>query len=145
MWVCLDEKMMAHEQVLVDGADILMLGRITFNDFAAHWPSLANEPVPQAAESPSLDDMRCTYARRIDVMKKIVVSSSGNVAAWRNSETLTAITGKNIDCLKKESGCDIVIYGSLSVINALSALDLVDEYHLLLHPLVLGKGQAPVR
>ena len=78
-------------------------------------------------------------------MKKIVVSSSGNVAAWRNSETLTAITGKNIDCLKKESGCDIVIYGSLSVINALSALDLVDEYHLLLHPLVLGKGQAPVR
>jgi Dihydrofolate reductase len=45
-WVRLDEQMMAYEQTLVDEADILMLGRITFGDFAGHWPLLANEPKP---------------------------------------------------------------------------------------------------
>jgi Dihydrofolate reductase len=74
-------------------------------------------------------------------MRKVVVSTSGEVADWRNSDVLPTISRKLIDQLKREPGGNIVIYGSVSVINALSALNLVDEYHLLLHPIVLRKGR----
>jgi|TARA_A100001391_G_scaffold190382_1_gene162731 dihydrofolate reductase len=140
-WVRLDEQMMAYEQALVEAADILMLGRVTFGDFAGHWPHLANEPEPEFGDPSSLDAMHRAYARRIDSMRKIVVSASGNVVEWRNSETLLTIGKIDIDRLNREAKGDIVIYGSVSVINALSALDLIDEYHLLVHPIALGNGR----
>jgi dihydrofolate reductase len=143
-WVRLDEQMMAYEQALVDEAGILMLGRITFGDFAGHWPHLANGHEPETGDPTDLDAMHRAYARRIDAMRKIVVSRSGVVAEWRGSETLPAITESCVGRLKREPGGDIVIYGSISVINALSDLHLIDEYHLLLHPIALGKGRSLV-
>lgn len=140
-WVRLDEQMMAYEQALVDEADILMLGRITFGDFAGHWPLLANEPRPESGDISTVYEMQRAYARRIDAMRKVVVSTSGEVADWRNSDVLPIISRKLIEQLKREPGGNIVIYGNVSVINALSALNLVDEYHLLLHPIVLRKGR----
>ena len=140
-WVCLDEQMMAYELALVEEAGILMLGRVTFGDFSGHWPQLANETAPQTGEISSIDEMQRAYARRLDAMRKIVVSRSGNVAEWRNSEMLSAINENDIGRLKRESGGDIVIYGSVSIIDALSNLNLVDEYHLLLHPVTVGNGR----
>lgn len=135
-WIRGDEDMSAYERSFVEDADILMLGRKTFGDFASHWPRVAHENA-DTAEGKSQQ----TYARRVDAIKKIVVSASGNVAEWQNSEVLSRIEQKAIDRLKRGIGGDIIIYGSLSVIDALSRLNRIDEYHLLLHPVVLGEGK----
>jgi dihydrofolate reductase len=146
-WVRLDEQMMVYEQALVDAADILMLGRITFGDFAGHWPLVAKAPATGNASS--LDAMLRRYALRLDAMRKVVVSGSGRVADWCNSETLPAIDEATIARLEYGAAGPVVIYGSRSVVNALSRLHLVDEYHLLQHPTVLGEGRplfdSPVR
>lgn len=132
-WLRVDGEMMAYEQSFIDDADILMLGRSTFGDFAGYWPKAARDPKAEPAER--------AYAQRVDDMKKIAVSASGKVAEWRNAEVLSKVDNDEIERLKRGSGGDIVIYGSLSVIDALLRLNLVDEFHLLVHPIVLGKGK----
>lgn len=74
-------------------------------------------------------------------MRKIVFSRTLEAVEWHNSTLLHEITPDNIAALKHESGTNIVIYGSASIINALTALGLIDEYQLLVHPVVLGSGK----
>lgn len=136
-WVRGDDEMMAYEQSFVEAADMLMLGRKTFGDFAGYFPSVAKDTEPKTGT----DEMQRGYARRVDVMKKIVVSASSNVAEWRNSQVLSKLDGEEIGRLKNAPGGDIVMYGSLCVIDALRKLGLIDEYQLLVHPIVLGKGR----
>jgi dihydrofolate reductase len=132
-WLRVDSGVMAYEQSLVDGAEMLLLGRSTFGDFAGYWPKAARSPDTEPAER--------RYARRVDEMKKIVVSASGQVAEWRNTELLSTLDEKEIGALKRGGDGSIVMYGSLSVADALTSLGAVDEFHLLVHPIVLGAGK----
>ena len=75
-------------------------------------------------------------------MKKIVVSASGEIAAWRNVSVLSTIDAVQIAGLKREPGKNIAIYGSVSVVRALSGHRLIDEYELLVHPTFAGKGKS---
>ncbi|KKB13446.1 hypothetical protein VE25_01990 [Devosia geojensis] len=136
-WLRGDAQMMAYEQSFVDAAETLMLGRKTFGDFAGYWPVAARDTAPKVG----VEEMQRNYARRVDAMKKIAVSASGDVAEWDYTRVLSRIEAEEIGRLKDEAEGDIVIYGSLSVIDALSALGLIDEYHMLVHPIVLGEGK----
>jgi hypothetical protein len=78
-------------------------------------------------------------------MKKIVVSASGEIAAWRDVSVLSTIDPVQIASLKREPGKNIVMYGSLSVVLELSAHRLIDEYQLLVHPIFCRGRKAPVR
>jgi dihydrofolate reductase len=141
-WLRGDDEMMAYEQSLVDSADTLLLGRKTFNDFASYWPSLASGATPAGGLLPMPIEHQRRYARTIDGMTKLVVSASGQVAPWRNVNVLSAIGQAEIDRLKHQPGKAIVMYGSLSVVRALSDLRMIDEYHLLLHPIFVGRGKS---
>ncbi|WP_280235189.1 dihydrofolate reductase family protein [Nocardia cyriacigeorgica] len=132
-WLLIDDHMHRYERELVEHADLLMLGRITHADFASHWPQAAHDP-----DEP--DELR-RYARRVDNMDKIVVSASGDTAPWQHTRALERIDPDEITELKRGGG-DIVVYGSLAVIRALDDLGLIDELHLLVHPLFLGHGKA---
>lgn len=133
-WLRLDERLQSYERELVDGAASLLLGRITHADFAGYWP--------QAAQNPDEPDELRAYARRVDTMDKIVVSASGTTAAWQNTRRLERITPDEINNLKHDSDGDIVVYGSLGVIRSLTEHGLVDEFHLLVHPVFLRHGKA---
>jgi dihydrofolate reductase len=137
-WLRGDAQMMVYEQSFVGAADTLMLGRKTFGDFAGYWPAAARDTAPKAG----MEEMQRNYARRVDAMKKIAVSASGDVAEWGITRVLDRIEEEEIQRLKDEAEGDIVIYGSLSVVDALSMLGLIDEYHLLVHPIVLGDGKS---
>jgi dihydrofolate reductase len=132
-WLRIDDQVMAYEQSFVDDAEMLLLGRSTFGDFAGYWP--------KAARNPHSDPTERRYAQRVDAMKKVVVSASGKVAQWRNSEVLSALSEKDVAALKHEGEGNIAIYGSLSVIGTLTRLGAIDEFHLLVHPIVLGAGK----
>ncbi|RKR86450.1 dihydrofolate reductase [Micromonospora pisi] len=133
-WLLIDEQVQRYEQDLVENAGSLMLGRITHADFAGYWP--------QAAGNPDEPDEVRRYARRVDDLEKIVVSASGNTAPWRNTRRLERIDPGEIGEIKRGSGGNVVIYGSLGVIRSLVDLRLVDEFHLLVHPLFLCRGKA---
>lgn len=133
-WLAPDERMMEYEIALVEDAEALLLGRVTHGDFAGAWPSVAQDESAEPAAR--------RYAMRVDEMPKIVVSRSGDTEAWANSSLLAALDKATVTALKRAGDGDLVVYGSLSVIGALRALDVIDEYHLLVHPTAIGAGKA---
>jgi dihydrofolate reductase len=74
-------------------------------------------------------------------MRKIVFSRTLETAEWNNATLLHEISPDDIVALKQESGKNVVIYGSASLVQALMDLGLIDEYQLLVHPIVLGSGK----
>jgi dihydrofolate reductase len=74
-------------------------------------------------------------------MRKIVFSKTLPSVEWNNSTLLREIVPEEIEQLKQEPGRDMVIYGSASVIQALTNYGLIDEYQLLVHPFILGAGK----
>lgn len=133
-WLLADDQMQRYERDLVESAGSLMLGRVTHADFAGYWPVAARNPDEPAAVR--------GYAQRLDALEKIVVSASGNIADWKGTRRIARIDPDEIAEIKRESGGDIVVYGSLTVIRSLADLRLIDEIHLLVHPLFLRQGKA---
>ncbi|TDD03083.1 dihydrofolate reductase family protein [Nonomuraea diastatica] len=130
-WLRIDDQVMRYERELVESADTLLLGRITHTDFASYWPKAAHDPGEP-------EEVR-RYGSRVDAMEKIVVSASGDTTPWRNTQRIDH--PEQINELKQGPGGDIVVYGSLGVIRSLTELGLIDEVHLLLHPIFLQNGK----
>ena len=128
-----DAAMGAYEGALVEAVDTLLLGRVTYESFAGSWPH-----VP---ESPTASEGEKVYARRLNTMRKVVFSTTLDRADWNNSTLLREITPDAIGQLKSEPGGDLLIYGSASVVQALTSLGLIDEYQVLVHPVLVGGGK----
>ena len=132
-WVMVDQAMGQYEDDLVSSADTLILGRVTYQSFAGSWPH-----VP---DNPSVSEGEREYARKLNRMRKIVLSKSLEKAEWNNSQLVREVLPQEIAGMKQESGKDMVIYGSASIVQAFTNLGLIDEYQLLVHPIVLGSGK----
>ena len=132
-WVMVDEAMGKYEYDLVSSADTLILGRVTYQSFAGSWPH-----VP---DNPSVSEGEKEYARLLNSMRKIVFSKSLEKAEWNNSQLMRGILPEEIVRMKQETGKDMLIYGSASIVQAFTKLGLVDEYQLFVHPIVLGSGK----
>lgn len=128
-----DEAMGNYEYDLISAADTLMLGRTTYESFAGSWPKVPDNLNASPGE--------VAYARQLNAMRKVVFSKTLEKAEWHNSTLLRDIVPVEIEQLKQEPGKDIVIYGSASVVQALTNLGLIDEYQLLIHPDILGGGK----
>jgi dihydrofolate reductase len=106
--------------------DALLLGRVTYEGFAAAWPGMTDE---------------VGFADKMNGMPKYVVSSTLQSADWNNSTILRGELGEEVRALKEEPGGDILVAGSASLVRGLAAEDLVDEYRLMVFPIVLGSGK----
>jgi dihydrofolate reductase len=129
-----DEEMGQYEGTIIHTADTLLLGRLTYESFAGSWPYVPDNPNSSEAEK--------EYARGLNAMRKIVVSASLASAEWSGSEIVRSIESTFFQQLKQEDGKDILIYGSASIVQQLARLGLIDEYQLLVHPVLLGGGKA---
>jgi dihydrofolate reductase len=107
-----------------DTSDTLLLGRITYQGFAAAWP-----------ES---EDEGADYMNNIP---KYVVSTTLDKAEWNNSTIISGNVVKEITQLKQQDGQDLLVYGSATLVQTLMQHDLVDRYRLLVYPVVVGKGK----
>jgi dihydrofolate reductase len=108
-------------------ADAVLLGRVTYEEFAGFWPL-------QTADTTGVTD----YLNRT---AKYVVSSSLTKADWQNTTILRGPIAEEIAALKRLPGKDIVATGSITLVRALLRAGLVDVYRLFIHPLVLGRGR----
>jgi dihydrofolate reductase len=132
-----DAEMAQYEDDAVNRGDTLVLGRVTYESFAGSWPN-----VP---DNPNVSDEEKAYARKLNAMRKIVFSKSLSTADWNNSVLVRDIDAAEIQRLKQADGKDLLIYGSASLIQQLTALGLIDEYQLLVMPVALGGGKALFR
>lgn len=110
-------------------ADTILLGRVTYDSFAGAWPDREADGGEDAEFAKVLGDAR-----------KIVVSRQNLEFTWRNTELLKHDLIDAVAALKQEPGGDIAMSGSVSVVRQLLAAGLVDELHLLIHPIAVGKG-----
>jgi dihydrofolate reductase len=123
-----DEMGVAVDRQLA-AADTLLLGRKTYDSFAGAWPEREAAGEEDAAMGKALGDAR-----------KVVVSNQDLQFTWRNSEQLKGDLVEAVTALKNEAGADIAMSGSVSVVRQLLAADLLDELHLLVHPIAVRKG-----
>ena len=128
-----DEAMGAYESDLVTSADTLLLGRVTYQSFAGSWPHVPDNPNASEGEK--------AYARKLNAMRKIVFSKTLPTVEWNNSSLVKEVLPEEITKLKQEPGRDMLIYGSASIVRTLTNHGLIDEYQLLVHPVVLGGGK----
>src|SRR6188474_1034004 len=105
-------------------ADALLLGRRTWQIWAAFWPTAPGE-----------------LAERLNAIPKYVVSNSLTRAAWSNTTILSGDIRRRIEALKAQPGRELVVYGSPGLFDQLLKDDLVDEYRILVYPVILGSGK----
>jgi len=105
-------------------SEALLLGRVTYEGFAAAWPSRDGE-----------------FADKLNSMPKYVVSSTLDKARWNNSTVLKGDVLHEVSKLKQSVGGNVVVHGSAQLVQTLLANDLVDELRLMVFPVVLGSGK----
>ncbi len=107
-------------------SDALLLGRVTYQGFAKAWPSMTDE---------------AGFADRMNSLPKFVVSTTLEEVAWNNSRLIKGNIAEEVYKLKQQPGQDILIAGSGELVHTLMQHDLIDEYRLMVYPVVLGSGK----
>jgi len=111
-----------HDELFA--SDAHLLGRVTYQIFAAAWPSRRGE-----------------FADRMNNLPKYVVSATLEKAEWKDSHVIKENVAEEIAKLKQQAGQDILVAGSGTLVQTLIEHNLIDEYHLLVYPVVLGSGK----
>jgi dihydrofolate reductase len=124
-----NEEMGAAVDATLGAADTVLFGRKTYDSFAGAWPEREAAGGEDAGFAKTLGDVR-----------KIVVSNQKLDFTWRNSEQLEGDLVEAVTALKNEPGGNIALSGSVSVVRQLLAAGLLDELHLLVHPIAVRKG-----
>jgi dihydrofolate reductase len=106
-------------------SDALLLGRTTYEGFAAAWPSRSGDP----------------FSEKFNSMPKYVVSSTLEDPEWNNSTVLAGDLSAAVTELREKFDGDILVNGSVQLVRELGELGLVDEYRLMVFPTVLGGGK----
>jgi dihydrofolate reductase len=124
-----NEEMGAAVEASLGAADTVLFGRKTYESFAGAWPEREAAGEEDAGLAKALGDAR-----------KIVASNQKLEFSWRNSEQLEGDLVEAVTALKNEPGGNIALSGSVSVVRQLLAAGLLDELHLLVHPIAVRKG-----
>ncbi len=111
------------------GGGLLLFGRITYELMVSYWPT------PIAAQHDPV------IAERMNNLPKVVFSRTMDKATWNNTKLVKGDVAAEIRKMKQESGADMVIMGSGSIVSQLAQEGLIDEYQIVVIPVVLGNGR----
>jgi dihydrofolate reductase len=125
-WVIADDDMFGAMEADYEQADALLLGRRTYETFAASWPD-------RGSEVPNADWMNNT--------RKFVASRTLESAEWNNSTVIQGDVAEAVARLKQEDGKNIMVNGSGALVRTLIGNQLLDELRLFVHPVVVGPGR----
>jgi dihydrofolate reductase len=107
-------------------SDALVLGRVTYEGFAAAWPSM--------------EESTGDFGKKMNSMPKFVASRTLREAEW-NATIFEGDVADGVRELKRESGGDLLVYGSGDLVDELTRHRLIDEYRLMVHPVIVGTGK----
>ena len=118
-------------------ADTMLLGRVTYQMFESYWPHVTEDPnEPKEAK---------VLADELNQMTKVVFSKTLKEVTWENSKLVKGDVTKEVSELKQGEGPDIVIFGSGTIVQQLAGEGLIDEYLILVTPVILGTGKSMFR
>jgi dihydrofolate reductase len=106
-------------------SDALLLGRVTYEGFAAAWPTMEGTG---------------EFGEKMNSMPKFVASTTLEKGEW-NATIITGDLAAKVGELKEEPGKDLLIYGSGDLVDELTRHGLIDEYRLMVHPVIVGTGK----
>lgn len=107
-------------------SDALVLGRVTYEGFAAAWPTM--------------EESTGEFGQKMNSMPKFVASRTLDAAEW-NATVIDGELAAAVARLKDEPGQDLLIYGSGELVDELTRHNLIDEYRLMIHPVIVGSGK----
>lgn len=121
-----NDEMGAAVQILAAGSDTMLLGRKTYQEFAGYWPAQGDD---------------AEFAAHMNGIEKLVVSTTlDNVDDWQNSTLVKGDPIEALNELKNTPGKDINTVGSATLVRSLLRAKVLDELHLLVHPIAVCKG-----
>lgn len=120
-----DAEMAASMDEYITTVDTILLGRVTYQEWAPYWPTATDEP----------------FASHINNTPKYVFSSTLDKVEWKNSTLVKGPLAVEVAKLKQLSGKDIGVEGSPSLARSLLQNGLIDELTLMIHPVVVGRGK----
>ena len=123
-WVVTDEEFFEYARGLLRGTDALLFGRATYQHMANYWPSAPADEI----------------ADKMNNLPKIVFSKTLKKVDWNNSRLVESNVEEEVSRLKGQPGKDMVIFGSAMLASSLLQWGLVDEYRVILQPVLLGSG-----
>jgi dihydrofolate reductase len=132
-WFVVDKEFDAYARELFDEVDTLLFGRVTYELMAGFWPTPAAD-----AEDPFITE-------RMNSLPKVVFSTTLNTAEWENTRLVRENPVEEISRLKRQAGGDMMIFGSGTLVSAMAPCGLIDEYRIVVNPVVLGSGKALFR
>jgi dihydrofolate reductase len=110
----------------LQASDALLLGRTTYEGFAAAWPTMTGTG---------------EFGEKMNGMPKFVISSTLDRAEWTGTSVIKGDAAAEVRKLKQESGNDLLLSGSAQLFNALMEANLIDRYRFMVHPVILGEGK----
>ncbi len=119
-----------YTRTLLRSVDAILLGRQTYEEFSGRWPTRTDDDV--------------VITERMNNLPKFVFSRSLKQVAWGDWGTAKLVredTAATVSKMKQEPGRDMVVLGSFTLVSALMKVGLIDEYQLLVYPVVLGMGR----
>jgi dihydrofolate reductase len=132
-WHIVDEEFNEYAIDLLSNVDALLFGRVTYQLMADYWPAAATNP------STSKGDLE--IADKMNNLPKIVFSKTLQEVQWNNSRLVKENIAEEISKIKQQPGKDMVIFGSGSIVSTFMQLGLIDEYRIIVNPIVLGSGE----
>jgi dihydrofolate reductase len=123
-WFIRDEEFLDYSKEMVRSVGTFLFGRRTYEVMAAYWPSAPRDEV----------------AEKMNGLPKVVVSSTLKKVEWNNSTLVNGNIAEEVSKLKAKPGQDIAIFGSAMLASLLLQEGLIDEYRVIIAPLLLGRG-----
>jgi dihydrofolate reductase len=127
-----DQTLKNYVAGLTNSADTFLMGRVTGEGMAVYWPTVTSNPESKEEEK--------WMAEKLNNSPKIVFSKTVTHINWTNVRVANDII-EEVRELKKEPGKDILIYGGAGIVSSFIRENLIDEYHLFINPVIIGKGK----
>ena len=131
-WFIVEEEFNQYANELLSKVDAILFGRVTYQLMADYWPA--------AATNPSTPKSDFEIADKMNNLPKIVFSKTLQEVKWNNSRLVKENIAEEISKMKQQSGKDMVIFGSGSIVSTFMQHGLIDEYRIIVNPIVLGNG-----
>jgi len=131
-WIIMGDDRGKYMVEALDHADTLMLGRKSYQSFMGFRP---------LADDPNASPVERTIGQRFNAMRKVVYSESLETAEWEGTEIYRDIVPAEVERLKAQSEKGVRLDGSISIVQQLTRMGLIDEYQLMVHPVALARGR----
>lgn len=127
-----DDELKNYVEELTDSVDTILLGRKMTEGFISHWSNVATDP----------NNPEYAAAKKFVDLPKVVFTKTLNKSDWKNTILAKGDLSEEVNKLKRQDGKGIIVYGGAGFVSSLIQNNLIDDYHLFINPVAIGKGMA---